>query len=80
VDRSGPEYFRAGVKQDDQARAAWAGFAAAFFGSTLSHFKHRRSVRPLASVIAINLFLQFGQRVASITVFPPSRLVVTLEK
>lgn len=36
-------------------------------GSTLSHFRQRNSVRPVLSVIAINRFLHFGQRVMSMT-------------
>lgn len=34
-------------------------------GSILSHFRQRRSVRPVLSVIAINRFLHFGQRAIS---------------
>src|SRR4051794_941126 len=39
--------------------------AAALVESTLSHFRQRRSVRPVLSVIAINRFLHWEQRVTS---------------
>jgi hypothetical protein len=52
-------------------QAAWVGLdsplfahftASVFMGSTSSHFKHRSSVLPVRSVIAIMSFLHFGQR------------------
>jgi hypothetical protein len=39
--------------------------ASVFTGSTLSHFRQRSAVRPLASVIGINRLEHFGHRPSS---------------
>src|ERR1700743_914809 len=45
--------------------------ASVFMGSTLSHFKHRSSVLPVRSLIAIKSFLHFGQRCSFMAFFLP---------